>query len=160
MKKGFTLIELLVVIAIIGILAALSLVSFTTAQRQARDTQRKSDIKQYAASLESFANTTGGLYPSHTTAQTLTKASNIICGDLSMTNCPVDPVSDPTHNYKYVSNGANGTTTANTYILWARLEGSSNYWVECSAGKNGLSPTSGWTDPAPDPVTNKLTCPI
>jgi len=44
---GFTLIELLVVISIIGILASLTLVSYTGAQKQTRDTQRRSDLNQY-----------------------------------------------------------------------------------------------------------------
>jgi prepilin-type N-terminal cleavage/methylation domain-containing protein len=62
-RRGFTLIELLVVISIIGILAALSLASFTTSQKQARDTERKSDLSQYRSSLESYANIKNGLFP-------------------------------------------------------------------------------------------------
>jgi prepilin-type N-terminal cleavage/methylation domain-containing protein len=44
--KGFTLIELLVVISLIGLLAALALVSYIGVQKQGRDTQRKSDLRQ------------------------------------------------------------------------------------------------------------------
>ena len=52
--KGFTLIELLVSISIVGILATLVLVSFTGAQKQARDTTRKSDLKQYQLKIDLF----------------------------------------------------------------------------------------------------------
>ncbi len=45
-QKAFTLIEMLVVISLIGILAALAMVSFSSVQKQARDTARKSDLKQ------------------------------------------------------------------------------------------------------------------
>jgi prepilin-type N-terminal cleavage/methylation domain-containing protein len=149
--SAFTLIELLVVIAIIGILAALSLVSFTTSQRQARDTQRKSDIKQYSTALEGFANGSGGLYPSHTSTVQLTAGTNTLCSELGLTNCPGDPkTGDASYIYKFVSNGTNGgatTPNATKYILWARLESSSNYWVICSEGKTGTSPVSSWTDP-------------
>jgi prepilin-type N-terminal cleavage/methylation domain-containing protein len=44
-KKGFTLIELLVVIAIIGLLATLAVVAFGSAQAQARDAKRVSDVQ-------------------------------------------------------------------------------------------------------------------
>lgn len=54
MKKAFTLVELLVVMAIIGVLAAMAVGSFRTAQLRGRDTQRKSDLKQIAHSLELF----------------------------------------------------------------------------------------------------------
>lgn len=147
-RQGFTLIELLIVIAIIGILAALALVSYTSAQRQARDTQRKSDIKQYETSLETYANGANGLYPSRTVT-TLSKSGNLLCGDLGLTNCPADPVSDSIHYYQYVSDGTGGgSATATKYVLWVQLEGSANFWVVCSIGKSGLVPASGWTTPA------------
>lgn len=57
--KGFTLVELLVVMAIIGILAALVVGNFRTTQLKARDAQRKSDLKQLAASLELYFNDYG-----------------------------------------------------------------------------------------------------
>jgi len=53
-KKGFTLIELLVVISIIGILAGLTLSSYSGAQKQARDTQRKADLTQLKTALEAY----------------------------------------------------------------------------------------------------------
>lgn len=146
---GFTLIELLVVISIIGVLAALSLASFATAQRQARDTQRKSDLKQYSTSLEASANANGGLFPSRSITTTLTAGSNSLCTDLVLTNCPGDPkTNDATYAYKYVSDGTgSGNKNATKYVLWSKLEGSANYWVLCSSGKAGTSLISGWTDP-------------
>lgn len=145
-RNGFTLIELLVVISVIGILAAISLVSFGVAQKQAKDTERKSDLNQYRSSLESFANANGGLYPSRTATN---RASETLCTDLGLTGCPIDPkyTTDNTYDYKYESNGTNATKTATQYVLWAKLESSTNYWVVCSEGKSGTSPISGWTDP-------------
>jgi len=61
---GFTLIELLVVISVIGILASIALVSFGPAQKQARDTQRKSDLKQIRTALELYYNDYGYYPPS------------------------------------------------------------------------------------------------
>jgi prepilin-type N-terminal cleavage/methylation domain-containing protein len=44
MKRGFTLIEALTVIAIIGTLATIATYVVTSAQRQARDAKRRSDL--------------------------------------------------------------------------------------------------------------------
>ncbi len=49
---GFTLIELLVVVAIIAILSVIGMALFTTAQSNARDGRRRSDIDAIAAALE------------------------------------------------------------------------------------------------------------
>jgi prepilin-type N-terminal cleavage/methylation domain-containing protein len=146
-KNGFTLIELLVVISIIGILAALSVASFSTTQKQARDTQRKSDIKQYQNSVENFANRNNGLFPSRTSAVV---ASSVLCADLILTGCPEDPknASDATFAYKYQSDGTDGTATATKYVLWAKLETAANYWVLCSNGKVGIKAQAGWADAA------------
>ncbi len=146
-KKGFTLIELLIVISILGILAALSFVSFTTSQRQARDAARKSDIKQYQTSLESYANNHGGLFPQRPDASGAT-ASSTTCSDLSLTTCPEDVKnpSDSTFVYKYQSDGAisDGMAVATKYILWAKLESVTNYWVVCSNGKSGAVAQAGF----------------
>lgn len=153
LKKGFTLIEMLVVISLIGILAALALVSFGASQKQARDTTRKSDLRQYQTSLEMYGNLTSGLFPSRTTA---VSAYSTLCSDLNVRlepdiSCSEDPKvpSDSTYyTYKYISNGTSGTDTATDYILWAKIENSSTtkYWVVCSNGKTGEStsiPSSG-----------------
>lgn len=133
--RGFTLIELLVVISIIGILAAISLVSFTGAQRQARDTQRKSDIKQYQTSIETFASKINGLYPSRTTSV----RPDTLCATLSLTNCPRDP-SSTTYEYYYLSNGSGSpNNNATQYVLWAYQENATNYFIVCSNGKTGAA---------------------
>ncbi len=51
---GFTLFELLVVISIIGILVALGVVSYSNAQKKARDSRAKSDIKAISDSFEQY----------------------------------------------------------------------------------------------------------
>jgi general secretion pathway protein G len=141
-KSGFTLIELLVVISIIGILAALALSSFSTAQKQAKDAERKSDLKQYQNSLEIFANKNGGLYPSRTASTT---ASTTLCTtDLGLTGCPEDPKNSTdsvNYTYRYISDGTNGTVSASKYVLWDKLESSVVYWVVCSNGKSGTLAT-------------------
>ncbi|OGM30228.1 hypothetical protein A2630_03325 [Candidatus Woesebacteria bacterium RIFCSPHIGHO2_01_FULL_44_10] len=150
MKKGFTLVELLVVISIIGVLASLVLISFTGSQKQARDTGRKSDLKQYQAALENYANINRGLYPSRSTA-TGVPAETTLCTDLGMTGCSRDPrqTQDATFNYRYQSDGSgSGAASATTYVLWGKLENTSQYWVICSEGKVGTRPQAGWTNPS------------
>lgn len=154
--KGFTLIEMLVVISLIGILAALALVSFGASQKQARDTARKSDLKQYQTALEMYGNLTNGLFPSRTAAAT---ASTTLCSDLNIRlepdiTCSEDSkyTSDNTYIYRYISDGSNGTASATKYVLWAKLENNATttYWVVCSNGKVGQSTSA----------PSSSTCPI
>ena len=64
-NAGFTLIELLVVIAIISALSALVLPNFMAVREKARDTQRKSDLRQIKTGLELYKqNQNPPLYPS------------------------------------------------------------------------------------------------
>ena len=65
-SKGFTLIELLTVIAIIGILTAIATVSYTNAQRKARDNRRKSDLKTIQQALELYFQQNGYYPPTKT----------------------------------------------------------------------------------------------
>ena len=148
MKKnfGFTLVELLVVISVIGILASIILVSFTGSQKQARDTQRKSDLRQYQLALENFANKSNGLYPRRNST---VSANSTLCDDLVLTTCPSDPREGKDtafdDNYKYQSNGilSDGTATASIYVLWGKIENvtTTTYWVVCSNGKSGIKTT-------------------
>lgn len=150
LKSGFTLIEMLVVISLIGILAALALVSFGGAQKQARDTTRKSDLKQYQTSLEVYGNLANGLYPAVTGSAV--DASTVLCGYLNSKlepdiSCSEDPknTSDATFVYRYISTaGTAGSATATNYVLWAKLEGKSvtTYLVACSNGKIGTTTTA------------------
>jgi prepilin-type N-terminal cleavage/methylation domain-containing protein len=142
-NKGFTLIEMLVVISLIGILAALAMVSFSSVQKQARDTARKSDLKQYQTATESYASKNNGGYFVSATAQTA--SSGTYCTALGIGTCPADPKS-PTTDYKYISDGTN-------YVLWGTLENKTPtaYWVVCSSGKNGERTTAPTTAVCPIP---------
>lgn len=137
--KAFTMIELLVVISIIGILATMATVSFTASQKQARDTNRKSDIKQYQTTLEQYANKNSGLYVIQPTTLAITDPAASFCvTDLELDACSVDPKNEDPYTYKYISDAA-GTN----YVLWAKLENADvdTWWVSCSNGRNGESAT-------------------
>lgn len=144
MKKAFTLIEMLVVISLIGILAALAMVSFTNSQKQARNTQRKSELRQYQTALENYATKNGGLYPAYPAG---TSANGSLCTALSLGSCPEDPKNVSPYLYRYISDGTTGDT-ATVYSFYVRLEvgSTTTYWVVCSTGKNGengSAPTGG-----------------
>jgi prepilin-type N-terminal cleavage/methylation domain-containing protein len=147
MKKAFTLIELLVVISVIGILTTLVLVSFGPAQKQARDTQRKSDIKQYQNALEMYANKYNGLFV--VSVASIDPSSICVTLTGSATGCPTDPKSGTSPYGYYYQTDASGSK----YVLWAKLEGSTNYWVNCSNGKVGTKAQSGFS-------VSGGTCPI
>ena len=53
-ENGFSLVELLVVIAIIGVLSSVIFVSTQDARREARDTERISDVRQFKIALENY----------------------------------------------------------------------------------------------------------
>lgn len=156
MKKGFTLIELLVVISIIGILASLTLVSYSGAQKQTRDTQRRSDLAQYRNGLENYAAANNGMYPIYTNRQEILGQSSNFCTILKpnyISSCPIDPIGAPTYVYYYRSDGTpaadTGDPKATKYVLWVKLEAGDYWWEVCSDGRSGkltTSPATGGGD--------------
>lgn len=133
MKKGFTLIELLVVISIIGILASMTFVSYTGAQKQTRDTERRSDLAQYRNGLANYAATNDGLYPLNLDDNAIGSGSPL-CLQLSpdfISSCPEDPTGTGDFNYHFQSD-----TTGVQYVLWVEME-TGGYWEVCSDGRSG-----------------------
>jgi len=153
---GFTLIELLVVISIIGILASLSLVGISGSQKQARDSQRKSDLSQYRVALESYAGSNGGKYPGFADRNltAISSEDNNLCSatganslSLHMSNtCLLDPKQIrfcttvsydlPGLKYCYLENGSTNNASATEYLLYGGLE-TGGWWEICSNGKAG-----------------------
>jgi prepilin-type N-terminal cleavage/methylation domain-containing protein len=138
-NKAFTLIELLVVISIIGVLASIPIMNFATQLRKARDTQRKSDLKQYQYALTIYSIKNKGLYPSYVT-NAVTLSSTVCPTSLHLSTCPDDPVK--TTHYYYWSDGTDDTggPSATKFVLWAKLEsrtGPNIWWVNCSNGESG-----------------------
>jgi len=121
MKKAFTLIELLVVIAIIGTLSALFLPNFMAARERARDSQRKSDLRQVQKAFELYKqDQVSAVFPTGlpTANQCWTSGgSGATCpaGNVYMNKFPTDPTSPQTYGYTVDNNNL-------TYTLAACLE--------------------------------------
>ena len=118
-KFGFTLIELLVVIAIIGSLSALFLPNFMAARERARDTQRKSDLRQIQKAFELYRqDQTDSSFPASlpTINQCWSSLANCT-GNVYMNKFPADPNrTDNGGSYFY------SRTSSTTYTLCGCLE--------------------------------------
>lgn len=157
-RSGFTIIELVMVMAIIGVLAGALVMVIPRGTERARDTHRKSDLAQYQAALELYANKNNGYYPRR--PQTSTVDTAFCINDLGLTSglCPSDPRDGSTNcndgtlcRYFYQSNNqscgaGDGSACATGYIIWTGLEMPSDplvnhYWVVCSDGRAGEVPS-------------------
>ena len=140
-RDGFTLIELLIVIVIIGILATIFFANYLGVRQRARDSQRKSNLRQIQAALELYRYGQGtypvpgtyGLYP----ANCPTSGPLVGGTETYMKNIPCDSKGISYYNsgnYYYTSGGT-------SYTLCACLEniydsqGAAN-----SACSTGVSP--------------------
>lgn len=134
-KNGFTLIELLVVIAIVGVLTALSLPNFVLSRQRARDTQRKSDIRQIQKALEVYKQDQSPIsYPTNAAWTALTCAAAWSSGSNTyMTKFPCDPLTAA--RYTYTINPSDTTR----YTLYACVENASDVdstaQAACTSGK-------------------------
>lgn len=135
-KPGFTLIEAMTIIAIAGILLSISIYTISQAQRQARDTARKSDLTAIAVSFQARyeAQTCDSDAKAHypgwqnydATAgwQSVSQLSGYVdgCGAFSefLSTIPTDPRYDSTFPYSY--NLSLLPATGKHFRLKAKLE--------------------------------------
>lgn len=127
---GFTFIELLVSTAILAVLAAVVVVSFRVASRNARDAKRKADLQEIRGLIENYRLETGA-YPAsgggYQTSTDGTFLSELYLNDFA-TRSYQDPKEDATHYYRYRLRNLPGCT----YELGAVAEGD-NSAQNCSA---------------------------
>lgn len=131
-QKGFTLIELMVVVLIIAIMGAIGLVSFTQANRSARNGRRQADIESVRQALLLFRQESAtNCFPAASgTAYdaTSTTAYAGLSSSLVSTYMPVLPDDPGANDYQYVRvAGTNGCPTR--VGLRATLEPSGNYTI-------------------------------
>lgn len=111
-KNGFTLLEMLIVISIIAILVGMGTVSYSTAQKKARDAKRKADLHAMQNALEQCYAVGDSEYP------TISKSN----GDLTISvDCTADggpsmSITDPTTKTYAV------TADASSYSISIDLE--------------------------------------
>ena len=108
-KTGFTLFELLVSISIIAIMTALAIVSFSAAQKKARDARRMQDMGLLGKAAEMFYAANSASYP------TTWSGSWIVSGQTILETFPQDP--------KGVGYTAPTTQTTSAYCFCAFMEG-------------------------------------
>lgn len=103
-RKGFTLLELLVVISIIAVLIGLGSVSFTTAQRKARNAKRRADIKAIQNAFEQYYAGSNAYSTNCTTMASSSMAQGI----------PTDPKNGASYDL--------ACSTTSAYCICAALE--------------------------------------
>lgn len=136
-KKGFTVVELLVVIVVIGILSAISIVSYNGIQARSRDSARDSDITQLKIAIEKY-HAEKSKYPGVCAVDNTACAISSLATELKpyLTDIPHDPryVVDSTDDYKYVRS----SIATDGYAIKIVYETKST----CKTGQNVL--TSWW----------------
>lgn len=130
-KKGFTLFELLVSISIIGILTAIASVSFSSAQKKARDARRMEDMSAVAKAAESFYAVNSASYPASVPSSGNEWVATGI-GDTILANFPSDPKGSTYTQYTYT----NPTGSSDSFCACAFLENTTNAnsGVACAFG--------------------------
>ena len=123
-KSAFTIVELLVVIVVIGILATITMVSYTGITQKATDVTIESDLSNSRKALQLYQVT----YDSYPTT-------------LDVNDCPATPTPETDPMFCLSSSGNNDYTAY-------RSDGTS-YGLEITGANNTIYSTTDTTEPAP-----------
>lgn len=115
--KGFTLLELLVVIGIIAVLLGLGSVSFSSAQKKARDAKRASDLQSMQKYLEQCYSISSYVYPNTTAPATLTGSTTSTITATCTADSTTFAITNPTTLTYTIT-----TSTTTTYRIETTLE--------------------------------------
>lgn len=134
-SPGFTFIELLVTFAILGILMAITVVSFLGANKNARDTKRKAELQEIKGAIEEY-RLVNGQYPTSND----TSVDGVFLPSLQpdfLSRNYLDPSNGVTYYYEYRYVGAAGCS----YALLSKVENTGNVSAcpaACNVGSSGV----------------------
>lgn len=138
MRKGFTIIELLVVLGIIALLAAVSLVFFSSSPPKGRDARREQDIKSIQSALNLYINQKSvyPVCPQETVIDGNTDClSSMLLSEGTIKVMPLDP--------KYKGTGACGE--ANSFLYCYRSPDGISYTIRYQLETNSVQgKVAGW----------------
>jgi prepilin-type N-terminal cleavage/methylation domain-containing protein len=121
-RQGFTLFELLVSISIIAILTALATISYSGAQKKARDARRVQDVDSFQKAEEQYYMLNGSVYKQ--------RGAGVWDGNVTYV-VPVDPKNVFPYTYSYYS-----FSSTTIYCFCAYLENATgnNIGFDCTTG--------------------------
>lgn len=152
-NRGFTIVELLIVIVVIGILAAITIVSFNGVSAKAKNTQTISAVETYQKALAGYA-AENGAYP-----VTLTANNTVMClgtgykdydangsADCGDVNQSYRASVNTTFNSS-IAQYMGGSTTGPTMNAAEMITYTNNTYVGAVVGKNASMTVDGVSNP-------------
>lgn len=132
-KKAFTVVELLIVIVIIGILAAITLVSYTNIRQMANNSSMQSDLINVSKLLDIYKNgsSSGDAYPASLSAaninNSISSIANYVYTPDGKSYCASETISAVTYSITSTSKSPKQTTCSlNGILAWWKLNGNAN----------------------------------
>ncbi|GEM_PF-295328 len=167
--KGFTIIEVMIVLAIAGLILLIVFLAVPALQRNARNTQRKSDASAIASGIATFVSNNGGALPTAVgTLSTDASSEVLFCSGATVTNVTSRQTSafstgcintntnsesaklgyfKPADNHIFLTNTAGGgiTVGASTAVPTATLVTSQSITIDLGYGCNATNTGAGTT---------------